>query len=78
MAGLDPPPKVTYYSESGFLYIATDRPFGVGETIADGVVVYHDQDDFKRIVGICIGEGADVILQPFLDAVAAQPAQNLR
>lgn len=64
-------PIVTYYSESGYLYIETGRPLGVGQTIAKDVVVFHDTEDATRIVGIRIGEveRADVILKPFLGAV---------
>ena len=63
-------PIVTYYPESGYLYIETGQPLGVGQSIAKDVVVFHHPDDMTKIVGIRIGEveRADVILEPFLEA----------
>lgn len=72
MEYVEPDPKVTYLPEEGYLYIETDRPFGVGETIAKDVVVFRDREDPSMVVGLCIGRGADVILQPFVDAILAQ------
>ena len=64
-------PIVTYYPESGYLYIETGQPLGVGQSIAKDVVVFHHPDDMTKIVGIRIGEveRADVILEPFLGAL---------
>ena len=61
-------PIVTYYPESGYLYIETGQPLGVGQSIAKDVVVFHHPDDMTKIVGIRIGEveRADVVLEPFL------------
>lgn len=66
-------PIVTYYPDSGYLYIETGRPLGVGQTIAQDIVVFYDPDDMTKVVGIRIGEveRAEVILEPFLGAAKA-------
>lgn len=72
-----PEPKVTYYPESGILYVETGAPFGDGETIAKNVVVFYDREDESKVVGVCIGRGADVILKPFVDAILAERGVSL-
>ncbi len=67
-----PEPIVTYYPESGYLYIETGRPFGDGETIARNVVIFHDRENESEVVGLCIGWEAEYILKPFVDAILAK------
>ena len=68
----EPEPVVTYYPESGYLYIDIGRPFGDGETIAKNVVIFYDRENESEVVGMCIGYGAKGILKPFVDAILAE------
>ncbi len=63
------------------LSVHQDRPpFGEGETIAKGIVVFYDREKRDEVVGLSI-RCAPVVLEPLVDAVLAEhglaPAQQV-
>ena len=43
-----PEPRAEYYPEEGILYVDNGKPFGDGETIAKGLVVFYDRGERER------------------------------
>ena len=74
----EPEPIVTF--EHDYLYIRTGPPFGEGETIAKGIVVFYDREKRDEVVGLSI-RCAPVVLKPLVDSVLAEhglaPAQQV-
>lgn len=70
----EPEPVVTF--EHDYLYISTGRPFGEGETIAKGIVLFYDRESPDEVVGLSI-RCAPVVLKPLLDAVLAEASLTL-
>ena len=74
-----PEPRAEYFPEEGILYIDNGRPFGEGETIAKGLVVFYDRENECEVAGLCIEFDAETVLKPFVDAILAkygvQPGQ---
>ena len=67
-----PEPRAEYYPEEGILYVDNGKPFGDGETIAKGLVVFYDQENESEVVGLCIEFDAETVLKPFVDAILAK------
>ena len=65
--------KVSYLV-SDTLFIQTDKPFVEGEEIAQGVTIFYDKDNENEVVGLMI-DGAEAVLEPFVDAVLAKRPQ---
>lgn len=70
---LEPLPiaTVAYVPETQTLYIENGRRREDAEEMADGILVYYDKDDESSAVALCI-EQAEVVLQPFVDAILAK------
>ena len=64
-----PEPRAEYYPEEGILYVDNGKPFGDGETIAKGLVVFYDRENDSEVVGLCIEFDAETVLKPFVDAI---------
>ena len=62
-----PKPVVTYYPDGGWLDISNGKPFGEGETIAQGVVLFYDRADERQVVGISIMGGAKYLFEPLVN-----------
>ena len=67
-----PEPRSEYYQEEGILYVDNGKPFGEGETIARGLVVFYDRENDDEVVGMCIETDAESVLKPFVDAILAK------
>ena len=48
------------------------KPFGDGETIAKGLVVFYDRENESEVVGLCIEFDAETVLKPFVNAILAK------
>ncbi len=67
-----PEPRAEYYPEEGILYVDNGKPFGDGETIAKGLVVFYDRENDSEVVGLCVEFDAETVLKPFVDAILAK------
>ena len=67
-----PEPRSEYYPEEGILYVDNGKPFGEGETIAKGLVVFYDRENDDEVVGMCIETDAESVRKPFVDAILAK------
>ena len=62
---------VAYVPETQTLYIENGRIREDAEEMADGILIYYDKDEESSAVALCI-ERAEVVLQPFVDAILAK------
>ena len=68
---LEPLPEVEseYFPDTRTLIVATDKPWGEGEEIAKGLVVFYDKDN--NVAGFTL-ECSELLLKPFVDAILAK------
>lgn len=62
---------VTYDEKADLLYISTGSPAPYGDTIANGVVMFYDQDPDEAgatALGVHV-LAAEAVLKPFVDAM---------
>ena len=70
-----PSASTEYWAKTSTLYVDCGKPFGEGETIAQDLVVFYDQEHPDEVVGIMI-DHAETVLKPFVDAILAKHGVN--